>query len=91
MKQRFRMYQRGINGRYYIEDNTTGKQESLGTCDKAEALRLVMAKNEADQQPAFNAQIARTYLAAGDPALAKRSWKEVMESFVAARVQRRLG
>ena len=89
MTQKFRLYRRGCNGRFYIEDNTTGKQESLGTSDKAEALRLLMAKNEAEQQPAFNAQIARTYLAAGDPALAKRTWKEVMDAFVQARAQRR--
>ena len=88
MTQKFRLYQRG-NGRFYIEDNITGKQESLGASDKAEAVRLLMAKNEADQQPAFNAQIARTYLAAGDPALAKRTWKEVMVAFVGARAQRR--
>jgi len=88
MTQKFRLYQRG-NGRFYIEDNTTGKQESLGTSDKAEALRLLMAKNEADVQPAFNAQIARTYLAAGDPALARRTWKEVMVAFTDARAQRR--
>ena len=89
MTQKFRLYRRGSNGRYYIQDNTTGKQESLGTSEKAEALRLLMAKNEADLQPAFNAQIARAYLAAGDPSLARRTWKEVMVAFVEARAQRR--
>ena len=89
MTPRFRLYRRGSNGRFYIEDNTTGKQESLGTSDKAEATRLLMAKNEAEQQPAFNAQIARTYLAAGDPALARRTWKEVMDAFIESRAQRR--
>ena len=89
MKQKFRLYQRGSNGRFYIEDNDTGKQESLSTSEKSEALRLMMARNEAEQQPAFNAQIARTYLSAGNPTLAKRTWKEVMEAFIAARAQRR--
>jgi integrase len=88
MTQKFRLYQRG-NGRFYIEDNITGKQESLGTSDKAEANRLLMARNEAEQQPAFNFQIARTYLAAGDPSVAKRTWKDVMDAFVAARAQKR--
>src|SRR5437867_2243596 len=46
MTQKFRLYQRS-NGRFYIEDNATGKQESLGTSDKAEALRLLMAKSHA--------------------------------------------
>src|SRR5689334_4219313 len=88
MTQKFRLYRRG-NGRFYTEDNATGKQESLGTSDKAEALRLLMARNEAEQQPAFNFQIARTYFAAGDPALARRTWKDVMEAFTAARAQQR--
>lgn len=88
MTQKFRLYRRG-NGRFYLQDNATGKQESLGTSDKAEAQRLLMARNEAAQQPAFNFQIARTYLAAGDPALAKRTWKDVMETFVAARLEKR--
>jgi len=88
MTQKFRLYRRS-NGRFYIEDNTTGKQESLGTSDKAEANRLLMARNEAEVQPAFNALIARTYLAAGDPKLAQHTWKEVMDAFIAARAQRR--
>src|SRR5687767_2337666 len=87
MTQKFRLYRRS-NGRFYIEDNATGKQESLGTSDKAEAMRLLLAKNEAAQQPSFNAQIARTYLAAADPTLAQRTWKEVMVAFAAARAQR---
>jgi len=48
----------------------------------------LLAKNEAAQQPSFNAQIARTYLAAADPTLARRTWKEVMDAFIAARAQR---
>jgi integrase len=88
MTAKFRLYQRS-NGRFYIENNETGKQESLGTSDKTEALRLMMARNEAEHQPAFNAQLARTYLAAGNPTLAKRTWKEVMDAFIAARAERR--
>ena len=44
------MYQRGCNGRFYLEDNTTGKQESLGTSDRSEAERLLHARNEAQRQ-----------------------------------------
>ena len=88
MTQKFRLYQRG-NGRFYIEDNATGKQESHGTSDKTEALRLLMAKNEAEQQPAFNAQIARTYLAAGDPAMGQRTWQQVIDAFKNAKAQQR--
>ena len=67
MKQRFRLYRRSSTRRFYIQDSVTGKQESLGTTDRIEAVRLLHSKNEADRQPAINLQIARAYLAAGDP------------------------
>ena len=86
MKQRFRMYQRGLNGRYYIEDNVTGKQESLGTTDRTEALRLFHARNEAAYQPAFNAQMAKAYIAAGDPLINTRSWQFVMDEMKRTKV-----
>jgi hypothetical protein len=74
------MYQRGLNGRYYIEDNVTGKQKSLGTSDRNEALRLFHARNEAAYQPAFNAQVAKAYIATGDPLITQRtcslSWRK---------------
>jgi integrase len=77
MKQQFKLYRRS-NNRYYAEDTTTGKQSSLGTRDKAEANRLLAAKNEAAYQPAFNKQMAKTYLAAGDPRVNTRTWQDVM-------------
>ena len=77
MKQRFKLYRRG-NNRFYAEETTTGKQSSLGTTDKAEANRLLHAKNEAAYQPAFNKQMAKTYLAAGDPRANTRTWQDVM-------------
>jgi integrase len=36
------------------------------------------AKNEAAYQPAFNKQMAKTYLAAGDPRANTRTWQDVM-------------
>ena len=80
MKQKFRLYRRGSNSRYYAQDNTTGQQQSLGTSDRAEALRLLCAKNEAEFQPAFNAHLARTYLSASDPQIVRRTWKWVMDA-----------
>jgi len=77
MKQQFKLYRRD-NGRYYAENTTTGKQSSLGTRDKAEANRLLHARNEAAYQPAFNKQMAKTYLAAGDPRANTRTWQDVM-------------
>jgi integrase len=79
MRQRFRLYRRKKGGRYYIQDEVSGKQESLGTTDRATALRLLHSRNEAEQQPAVNLQIARAYLAASDPLIATRSWQNVMD------------
>ena len=86
MKQRYRLYRRGHNGRYYIQDNTTGKQESLGTSNRAEASRLFNAKNEASYQPAFSIHLARTYLVAGDPAIDTRTWQTVMDTMLSSKV-----
>jgi len=73
MRQRYRLYRRKNGGRYYIHDDVTGKQESLGTSDRAIAVRLFHSKSEAVQQPAVNLQIARAYLAASDPQIATRT------------------
>jgi integrase len=82
MRQRFRLYRRNRGGRYYIHDDITGKQESLGTTDRATAVRLFHSKSEATQQPAVNLQIARAYLAASDPQIATRTWQFVMDEMV---------
>ena len=67
---------------HYAHDNVTAKQESLKTSDRTEALRLLNAKNEAEYQPAFNGQLARTYLATGDSAIGKRTWQLVMDTML---------
>lgn len=82
MRRRFRLYQRKRGGRYYLHDDVTGKQSSLGTNVRATALRLLHARNEAEQQPAVNLQIARAYLAASDPKIATRTWQYVMDEMV---------
>ena len=79
MKQKYRLYRRNLNGNYYIQDNVTGKQQSLGTRDKTEAHRLLHTRNEAASQPAMNLQIARAYLSAGDPKVTCRTWQDVMD------------
>ena len=83
MKQRFNLFQR--SGIFYCEDTTTGKQTSLRTRDRADAVRLLHVKNEAVQQPAMNLQIAQVYLQHGDPALATRTWQQVMEQIVSTK------
>ena len=81
MKNRYRAFRRGW-GVYYCEDTQTGKQESLATTNKLEASRLVHAKNEGEQHPAFSLQLARVYWKAGDPAGATRTWQQVMDEAV---------
>ncbi len=76
MKRRYSMFLRGQT--YYCEDTTTGKQTSLRTKDAPTASRLLNAKNEAEQLPAINLQIARAYLSASDPQISSRTWQTVM-------------
>jgi len=82
MTKRFRLYRRSQTGRYYIHDSLTGKQDSLHTSDRATAKRLLHSRNEAEEQPAVNLQIARAYLAATDPQIGTRTWRYVMEEMV---------
>ncbi len=82
MRKRFRLYKRKNGGRYYIHDEVTGKQDSLHTSDRVTAVRLFHSRQEAEQQPAVNLQIARAYLAASDPQIATRDWQFVMEELV---------
>ena len=84
MKNRYRAFRRGW-GVYYCEDTQTGKQQSLGTADKMEASRLVHAKNEGEQHPAFSLQLARVYWKAGDPGAGTRTWQFVMDEILKTR------
>ena len=77
MKQRFILFRRA--GTFYAEDTTTRKQTSLRTKDEAEALTLLHSKNEAHRQPILNLHIARTYLTATDPEIARRTWQAPMD------------
>lgn len=81
MKLQYRLFRRR-NGIFFIQNNATGKQESLQTRDKATATRLFHAKNEAHQQPQLNLQIARAYLTASDPAFMQRTWQVVMGEII---------
>lgn len=82
MKLRFRLYRRSQSGRSYLQDNLTGRQESLGTVDSAEAVKLCHARNEAMRQPELNVQLARVYLSAGDPAGLNRTWQTAMDELL---------
>ena len=78
MKHRYQVFRRSW-GTFYCEDLVTKKQTTLKTRDKDEAYRLVAAKNETEDAPAFSLHLARVYWQAGDPAAAKRTWQNVMD------------
>jgi hypothetical protein len=78
MKQRYSVFLRPW-GVFYCQDNTTGEQKTLKTRDKDEAHRLVAAKNEHEEAPAFSRHLARVYWKAGDPTGATRTWQHVMD------------
>src|SRR5438093_5279481 len=81
MKQRYRLFLRRKSV-FYAFDNVTRSFESLGTKDRDEAQRLVIAKNEALKQPAMNLGLARVYLRHSDPLVAKRTWQHAMDEIV---------
>ena len=79
MKTRLRLFERA-SGVFYLEDTLTLRQASLKTKDKTAAQRLFQAQNGAHEQPALNLQLARTYLAASDPEVVKRTWQTAMDA-----------
>lgn len=84
MKSEFGLVKRPW-GTFYLKNKRTGAQSTLKTKDKAEALRMLNAHNEAHVLPAINLELARVYLNAADPALSKRTWQDVMESIASQR------
>ena len=86
MKLRFTLFRRGKT--FYCQDATNGRQTSLRTKVEGEARTLLHARNEAFRQPALNLQMARAYLSATDPEIAKRPWRVVMDEMANTRLQR---
>jgi hypothetical protein len=84
MKAKFRIFFR--DGLFYSFDRENGKRESLKTSDRREAIRLLQAKNEGFEQPALNRQLAKTYLAASDPASVKRTWSDALNALTETKV-----
>ena len=80
MRPKYRLFRRGHV--YWCQDNDTGRQQSLRTKDRLLAERLLHARNEAQQQPFINLQIARAYLLASDPRIGERNWQDVMDEAV---------
>jgi integrase len=83
---RYRIFKRN-SGIYFLEDNKTGKQESLRTLDKSHAQRVAFARNESERIPAGHRQIGIGYLQAGDPKIRIRKWTDVADAFCAQPVK----
>ena len=82
MKNRFRLYRRSNGGVFYAHDSETGKQESLGTKDRAEATALLNARNESFRQPQLNLHIAKAYLAGTDSGVSTRTWQDALNAII---------
>src|SRR2546426_12748597 len=84
MKRRYRLYRRQ-GGVFYCFDNVSRKRESLQTYDEHQAQSLLDAKNESQEQQAFNRQKARIYFCASDPHANTRTWRHVMDEISRAK------
>jgi len=79
MKNRYWLFRR--RGIYYLEDAQSGRKESLCTTESAEARRIRDARNEAAEKPNLRIALAKAYLTAHDPQIAKRTWQTVLDAF----------
>jgi hypothetical protein len=79
MKSAYRLFERKRSGVFYIQNNSTGEQRSLGTKDKEVAKRLWESENHARKSPALNLELGKVYLRASDPAMMVRTWQVVMD------------
>ena len=77
MQNKYRLYRRPRIGTYYAEDCKTRLRESLGTKKKAEAEKLLQAKNESNAQPVFSRELAKVYMHSQDPHFGERTWGDV--------------
>ena len=78
MKNAYRLFLRNKT-HYYLENNETGEQKSLGTSDPQEAQKLLNAANDARQAPSLNLQLGKVYLTNASPEIGKRIWQAVMD------------
>jgi len=79
MQDKYRLYRRSnrAQGTFYAENCATGARESLGTKNRAEAKRLLQAKNDSHAQPTLSRELAKAYLHSQDPRYGERTWGDV--------------
>src|SRR2546430_985136 len=75
---KYRLFRRR-NGVFYWQENDSSKQGTFRATDRREAERLLNAMNESHREPTLNLNLARAYLAAHDPRMARRTWQAVMD------------
>jgi integrase len=84
MKSRYRLVCRGSRGgKFYCYDTRLRQRTSLNTTDRRAAVQIVNAKNQAEQQPALNLQLAKAYLAGTDNGITKRTWADALAALTA--------
>ena len=86
MQPKYRLYQRSnrAGGTFYAEDCVTRVRTTLGTKDRAEAEKLLHARNEAHAQPTLSRELAKVYMHAQDPMFGQRTWADVANLIDAA-------
>jgi integrase len=85
MKNRYRIFIRGKNSGgkiWWCQDNQTGKQTSLKTSSKSEAMELLLTMNKPYQNAGFHVQMARTHLLVADARGATRTWQNAFDEII---------
>jgi hypothetical protein len=80
MKKKLRRFRSGKT--FWCEDTENGRQQTLGTKNKADAVRLLHGRNEAHAVPLVNLQMARAYMMAADPKAPTRTWQDVFGEII---------
>ncbi len=88
MKNAYRIFRRK-KGVFYLQENGSVIQKSLGTKDPYQAEELLRAENEAPGNPRFNLQMGKTHLTHSDPTLGKRTMQDVIEELSARGIPER--
>jgi hypothetical protein len=79
MKSAYCLYRRKRTGVFYVENNQTREQKSLGTSDKGEAKKLLDAMNSGQQSSSLNLQLGKAFITHADSKMAIRTWQEAID------------
>ena len=83
MKNRYRKFRRG--NVWWCHDSQTGKQTTLKTKSKNDAIRLLDSMNQPYQNAGFHLEMARTHLNQGDARRISRNWQNVFDDIIRAK------